>query len=181
MRSPWVVPDVGIWSAPCVAAALAGVVHDRQRAAGSKQDYREDNQQGGFHYDLALLRVPRTCPVSSYLGSNEPAVNALRRQANNVWPMTCSTRESAPLKNRAEPCQIVDITQNRATWHDGTGGSNMEEKPTEEAGDRRVVAHRLIKALCALYPDRYLMLVVPREVVSDPAAALVALENPAAP
>lgn len=33
--------------------ALAGVVHDRQSAADYEHHYREDDQQGGFHCDLA--------------------------------------------------------------------------------------------------------------------------------
>jgi hypothetical protein len=61
-------------------------------------------------------------------------------------------------------------------------GSNVELHHAGEE-DRRVVARRIFKALCALYPDRYLMLVESREVVSDrpPAGALTALESPAAP
>ena len=42
-------PDVGDWSAPCVMAALARVVHDRQDAAGSKHNDREHNKQRGLH------------------------------------------------------------------------------------------------------------------------------------
>jgi hypothetical protein len=62
-------------------------------------------------------------------------------------------------------------------------GSTMERNPVEEEEDGRVVARRIFNALCALYPDRYLMLVQPREAVSDPppAPALTALENPSAP
>src|ERR1700733_8592978 len=60
-------------------------------------------------------------------------------------------------------------------------GSNMGKNLAEE-DDRHVVARRIFKALCALYPDRYLMLALPgdvlvlRDVVRDPppAAALAA-------
>jgi hypothetical protein len=60
----------------------------------------------------------------------------------------------------------------------------------EEDDDRHIVARRIFKALCALYPDRYLMLalpgdvlVLPGDVVRDPppAAALTAPQSPAAP
>jgi hypothetical protein len=53
-----VVLDVGAWSAPCVMAALAGVVHNRQGAANPKHDRRENNQQRGFHRDLATAGPP---------------------------------------------------------------------------------------------------------------------------
>ena len=72
----------------------------------------------------------------------------------------------------------------------------MQQNRAEE-GDRCVVARRIFKALCALYPDRYLMLVLPgdvlvlpgdvsvppSEVASDPPppAALAAPQSPAAP
>jgi hypothetical protein len=44
LASPYVVSDVGHWSAPAVMAALASVVHDRQGAAGYHQNRGEDNQ-----------------------------------------------------------------------------------------------------------------------------------------
>ena len=50
----------------------------------------------------------------------------------------------------------------------------MEQHLAEE-DDRRDVARRLFKALCALYPDRYIALVEPRDVASD---RLLALELP---
>jgi hypothetical protein len=68
-------------------------------------------------------------------------------------------------------------------------GSNMQQNLAEE-DDRSVVARRIFKGLCALYPDRYLMLVLPGDVLvppsdvaSDPppAAALSAPQSPAAP
>ena len=68
-------------------------------------------------------------------------------------------------------------------------GSNMEQNLAEE-DDRCDVARRIFKGLCALYPDRYLMLVqpgnvlvLPGDVASDPppAAALTAPQSPAAP
>jgi hypothetical protein len=37
-----VVPNVGDWSAPSVMAALAGVVHDRQAAAGNEHHHTHD-------------------------------------------------------------------------------------------------------------------------------------------
>jgi hypothetical protein len=88
----------------------------------------------------------------------------------------------------AKPCQIVDITENRVL-HRGDGmGSNMQQSLAEE-NDRCLVARRIFKALCALYPDRYLMLalpsddvVLPGDVICDPppAAALAAQQSPAA-
>ena len=46
---------------------------------------------------------------------------------------------------------------------------------------RRDVARRLFKALCALYPDRYIALVEPREEASDgpPALELPTVDAPA--
>ena len=35
-------------------AALAGVVHDRQRAYGHERDRNEGNYKGGLHFDLAI-------------------------------------------------------------------------------------------------------------------------------
>ena len=71
----------------------------------------------------------------------------------------------------------------------------MGKNLAEEEDDRHVVARRIFKALCALYPDRYLMLalpgdvlvlpseVLPGDVVRDPppAAALAVPQSPAAP
>ena len=71
-----VVPDVGSWSAPCVMAALARVVHNRQGAADPEHNRRENNQQGGLHGDLATAGPPNLPRRSNYRGSNEPTVNA---------------------------------------------------------------------------------------------------------
>ena len=38
-----VVPDVEDWSAPSMMAALAGIVHDRQAAAGHEHHHTYDN------------------------------------------------------------------------------------------------------------------------------------------
>ncbi len=56
-------PDVGDWSAPCVMAALTGVVHDREGAADTEHNHGQDNQQGGLHGDLAKAG-PRLTPSS---------------------------------------------------------------------------------------------------------------------
>jgi hypothetical protein len=48
-----VMSDGGHRSTPLMLAALAGVVHDRQRANGSKHEGDGDNKQWGFHGDLA--------------------------------------------------------------------------------------------------------------------------------
>ena len=48
-----VVPDIRIWSAPGVKAALAGLVHRRQASAGDKHYRRENDQQGRLHCGLA--------------------------------------------------------------------------------------------------------------------------------
>ena len=77
-------------------------------------------------------------------------------------PTTTKNRPRRPPRNRAKPCQIVDITENRAIYRDGMG-SNMGKNLAEE-DDRHVVARRIFKALCALYPDRYLMLALPGDV-----------------
>jgi hypothetical protein len=76
--------------------------------------------------------------------------------------------------------------------------SNMEQNLAEE-DDRCVVARHIFKALCALYPDRYLMLALPGDVLvlpgdvlpgdvlqgdvvrDPPPAAPAAPESPAAP
>jgi hypothetical protein len=47
------MPYGGHRSAPGVLPAFAGVVHDRQSAADYEHHYREDDQYGGFHCDLA--------------------------------------------------------------------------------------------------------------------------------
>jgi hypothetical protein len=65
----------------------------------------------------------------------------------------------------------------------------MKQNLAEE-DDRCVVARRIFMALCALYPDRYLTLVLPGDHLHDealvaydplPAAALAAPQSPAAP
>jgi hypothetical protein len=71
------VLEAGNRSAPRVMAGLAGAVHDRQGAAGHKHHGGEDNQQRGFHRDLATAG-PRT-PFNGRLNrsSDERAVNEL--------------------------------------------------------------------------------------------------------
>jgi|HubBroStandDraft_1064217.scaffolds.fasta_scaffold454673_2 hypothetical protein len=68
-------------------------------------------------------------------------------------------------------------------------GSNMQQNLAEE-DDRCVVARRIFMALCALYPDRYLTLVLPGDHLHEearvaydplPAATLNAPQSPAAP
>ena len=39
-------------------AALAGIIHEGQGAAGPERNRREDNQKGGFHRDLATVVPP---------------------------------------------------------------------------------------------------------------------------
>jgi hypothetical protein len=41
-------------------AALAGVVHDRQRAHGGKRKGDGDNDQWGLHWDLATAGLLRS-------------------------------------------------------------------------------------------------------------------------
>jgi hypothetical protein len=50
-----------------------------------------------------------------------------------------------------------------------------------EKEDRRDVAHRLFHALCARFPDRYIVLVEPPDVVNDrpPTPAFTVAETPA--
>lgn len=70
----------------------------------------------------------------------------------------------------------------------GWDGSNMEQNLAEE-DDRCAVARRIFMALCALYPDRYLTLVLPGDHLHDevrvaydpsPTAALNAPQSHAA-
>jgi hypothetical protein len=44
--------------------------------------------------------------------------------------------------------------------------SNMQQLRTEEE-DERKIARRLFKALCGLYPERYIALVEPHHVATD--------------
>ena len=57
----------------------------------------------------------------------------------------------------------------------------MEQEQVGE-GDR-AIAHRLFKALCELYPDRYITLIDPHDVAVDPPPSLSSLdvEAPIAP
>jgi hypothetical protein len=74
--SPRVVPDIRHLSAPCVMAALAGIVHDREAAAGHEHNRAEDNQQGGLHVDdLRCCGPPAYWPLN-YPDSNERTMNA---------------------------------------------------------------------------------------------------------
>jgi len=40
-------------------AALAGVVHDRQRAYGREHNRDESDDKGGLHFDLATAEPPK--------------------------------------------------------------------------------------------------------------------------
>ena len=57
------------------------------------------------------------------------------------------------------------------------------EQHTAEEDERRAVARRLFQALCALYPDRYILLVQPHDAWSapPPASAFTAVEAQATP
>ncbi len=76
-------------------AALARVVHNRQGAADSDDNRRENNQQGGLHGDLATAGPPNLPSRPIYRSSNEPTVNARHRQATipfalypvNIWAL----------------------------------------------------------------------------------------------
>ncbi len=39
----------GLWSAPLMRAALAGIVHHRQRADGPENNCNEEKYERGFH------------------------------------------------------------------------------------------------------------------------------------
>jgi len=54
----------------------------------------------------------------------------------------------------------------------------MDQKQADD-DHRREVARRLFKALCGLYPDRYIALMQPHHVVSKQAQAFAAIEAPA--
>ena len=49
----------GHLSAPRMIAALAGLVHGGQSAADSEYNHDKDNQYGGLHCDLRILRANR--------------------------------------------------------------------------------------------------------------------------
>jgi hypothetical protein len=66
-----VVPDIGHLSAPCVMVVLAGIVHDREGAAGHEHNRAEDNQQGGLHVDDLWC-----CGPPQPIDSNERTMNA---------------------------------------------------------------------------------------------------------
>ena len=70
------VLKTGSLSAPRMMAALAGVVHDRQGAAGHKHNGGDDNQQRGFHCDLATAGPPNPFNGQFNVAQNERAVNA---------------------------------------------------------------------------------------------------------
>jgi len=62
----------------------------------------------------------------------------------------------------------------------------MEPTMTQRAArteERRVVAKRLFDALCAQYPDKYIVLIQPRDVTADrlPAPDLIPGKAPPAP
>jgi hypothetical protein len=60
-------------------AALAGVVHNGQGASGHKHNGGDDNQQGGFHRDLATAGPPNPFKPQINRSSNERAMNKLKR------------------------------------------------------------------------------------------------------
>jgi hypothetical protein len=56
--------------------ALAGIVHDREAAAGHEHNGAEDNQQGSLHLDdLRCCGAPAYWPLN-YPDSNERTMNA---------------------------------------------------------------------------------------------------------
>jgi hypothetical protein len=67
-------------SAPLMLAALAGIVHDRQRANGSKHEADADNDQRGLHGDLAT--AGRFAQVSDL--QTEHRLNALNARLGKV-------------------------------------------------------------------------------------------------
>ena len=69
--------------------------------------------------------------------------------------------------------------ENRIMWD---WMPNMEQHIAEE-DDRRAVARRLFRALCAQYPHRYIALIQPHDAASArlPAPAFTAVEAQATP
>ena len=55
-------------------AALAGVVHDRQRAYGREHYRDESDDKGGLHFDLAAAEPPGP-PARIFTFETEPTVN----------------------------------------------------------------------------------------------------------
>ncbi len=51
-------------------------------------------------------------------------------------------------------------------------GADMEQQPSKD--DRRDIARRLFKALCARFPDRYVILIESRDDASQASAPRVA-------
>jgi hypothetical protein len=67
---------IGHLSAPCVMVALAGIVHDREAAAGHEHNRAEDNQQGSLHVDDLRCCGPPTYWPLNYPDLNERTMNA---------------------------------------------------------------------------------------------------------
>ena len=56
-------------------SALARVVHDREGAAGHKHNGGKDNEDGGFHCDLATAGPPTPLIAQINRASHERTVN----------------------------------------------------------------------------------------------------------
>jgi hypothetical protein len=63
-----VMPDIGSWRAPYAMAAFASVIHEREGAEDPESDCRQNNQQRGFHSDLATA-APDPSDLSNYRAS----------------------------------------------------------------------------------------------------------------
>lgn len=85
-----VVSEVRSVSAPAVLLALAGVVHDRQGAAGQYHKSGGDDQQGGFDFDLATAGPPKHHLPANYPGSDERTVNGATYTEVQLHQLLCT-------------------------------------------------------------------------------------------
>jgi hypothetical protein len=111
-------------------AALAGVVHNRQGAAGDDHNRGEDNQQGGLHCDLANAGPP-SLPVAEFNATlNEHPVNtpcnwhgeARLRCSHGTAPFAGADEDflnvrlslaSYAIMRRARPLYVADCLANK--------------------------------------------------------------------
>ena len=71
----YVMPYGRHWGAPFMLAALAGVIHDCQRADGQEHNRSDHNCYGGLHRHLPTANLP-----PSFLAENEPTLNVRRAE-----------------------------------------------------------------------------------------------------
>jgi hypothetical protein len=112
-----------------MVAALAGVVHDRQRAAGPEQDHCENNQQRSFHCDLAT--APDATQFPGYLGLNEAGTPLTDRRMH----ATQSATGSLPLGLGSTERPIRGNRWLSWSWECGARLSRVPHIPLRGDGD----------------------------------------------